>query len=217
MSLHRVLHPFATLVLLAAAPLSAQAPDSAGFVVLRGADTIAVEHFARTDTELSGELVLPGRGNERSRYRATLAEDATAPLVEIEVWRGEDPRESTPRERTRLIFKDDSVSVDDVKSTGMMTLILPTSRSALPYLNLSFGLLEQAILRSRLLSADSARVPLFNLGGGQTVESVVRRLPSDSAQVLIGSTDFRLALGPGGRILGGTIPSQQVRVERVAR
>ena len=46
----------ATLALMAVAPLQAQAPERGAFVVMRGADTLAVERFQRTATSLESTL-----------------------------------------------------------------------------------------------------------------------------------------------------------------
>jgi hypothetical protein len=143
--------------------------------------------------------------------------DASAPLIEVSVWRTDDPEGSPARQTTRIIFKDDSVAVDEVSGwTGVRTLILPTSRAAIVYLNLSIALLEQATRRAEAARADSLAVPFFNLGGGQTVTGMVSRQGADSALVRIGTVVFRLAVDGEGRILGGAVPSQGLRITREA-
>lgn len=53
------------------------------------------------------------------------------------------------RQTTRAIFKDDSVAVDQAsRSSGVKTLIFPTTRSPIAYLNLSVPLMEQATRRA---------------------------------------------------------------------
>lgn len=198
------------------AALGAQsAADSGGFAVLRDNDTVAVERYLRLGDELEGRMILPlGRG-ERLWYRAVLLPDASAPMIEVSFWSGTDSARTSPRERARLIFRDDSVAIDQVRSTGLETRILPTAPGALPYLNLSFALLEQATRRARSAAGDSVLVPFFNLGGGQTLLGAVQPVGPDSAIVRIGTVEFRLAVDPLGRILGGAIPSQHVRVLRL--
>jgi hypothetical protein len=137
-------------------------------------------------------------------------------LIEVTVREGADTAKPKARvvQRARVIFKDDSVSVDDVSNRGLQTRVFATERGAVPYLNLSFALLEQAIRRSRAGAAGSG-VPLFNLGGGQTVDGKVSSLGSDSLSLAIGGVEFRLRVDPAGRVLGGSIPSQQVVAERI--
>ena len=60
-------------------------------------------------------------------------------------------------QRARVIFKEDSAAVDDVSSDGMQTRVFGTERGAVPYLNLSFALLEQAVRRARVARRGDAR------------------------------------------------------------
>jgi hypothetical protein len=188
--------------------------DSAFFAVLKGADTIAVETFAREGHELRGQLVKVAAGRERTIYRAALMDDASTPLVEFSVWKGEDLPNSPARQQGRVIFKEDSAAVDEADSRGLRTIMFKTERGAITYLNLSFALLEQATRRAKTLKQDSVSVPFFNLGGGQTLDGKVLRLTDDSAAVRLGSVEFRLQIDPAGRIMGGAIPSQSLVVSR---
>jgi hypothetical protein len=97
----------------------------------------------------------------------------------------------------------------------MQTRVFGTERGAVPYLNLSFALLEQAVRRSRATAPVSNQVPFFNLGGGQTVDARVSKLGTDSLSMAIGSVEFHLRVDDTGRVLGGTIPAQQLVAERV--
>ncbi len=189
-------------------------PDSGSFAVLHAGDTVAVEWFARWPGELEGRLILRGASGERLNYHAVVRPDAGTPLVEVSAWRAADPDRAPPLERTRLIFRDDSVAIDQVRRTGLETRVLPTAPGALPYLNLSFALLEQATRRARAGAGDSLAVPFFNLGGGQTATGLVRRVGADSMTIRIGAVEFRLAVDAQGRIVGGAIPAQDVRVIR---
>jgi hypothetical protein len=201
-------------------PLAAAlAQESGGFTVTRGSDTVAVERFDRQPFELSGSLTrrAGATARERVHYKAKLLPDASAPLIELSAWRAEDPEDSPARQNTRVIFKDDSVAVDDASTWGgVRTVILPTRRAAIAYLNLSVALLEQATRRAETSRGDSLAVPFFNLGGGQTVTGVVRRVDADSALVRIGTVEFRLRVDPSGRILGGAIPAQGLTIVRQA-
>lgn len=197
----------------------AVAQEAGGFAVLHGVDTVAVERFSRDSSQLSGSLTRRSGAvaRERVRYRATILPDASAPLIDVSAWRAEDPEESPARQTTRVIFKDDSVAVDEVSRwDGVRTVVLPTARAAIPYLNLSFAFLEQATRRASDSRAESVVVPFFNLGGGQTVSGSVSRLGRDSATVRIGQVEFRLRVDGEGRILGGTVPGQNLVITRKA-
>ncbi|MFN8648188.1 MAG: hypothetical protein U0104_15590 [Gemmatimonadales bacterium] len=212
-----MVHPtLLAAMLVAALPLAAQ--ESSTFTITRDADTVASEDFAHGGTELTGSLTrVSGTVRERVRYRASVVEDQSAPLLELTAWRAEDPEESPARQTVRVIFKDDSVAVDDVNRWGgVMTRVLPTRPAAVPYLNLSIGFLELATRRLAASHADSLPVPFFNLGGGQTVVGGVRRVGADSAAVRLGTVEFRVAVDGAGRILGGQVPSQGLRIARGA-
>ena len=74
-------------------------------------------------------------------------------------------------QRARVIFREDSAAVDAVISQNIETRVFGTERGAIPYLNMSFALLEQAVRRTRAPGATADAVPFFNLGGGQTVSA----------------------------------------------
>lgn len=205
----------ATFLLLFPTAVSAQ--EAGAFTITRGADTIALERFSRDSGGLSASLtrVAGPSARERVRYQATLLPDASAPLLEVSVWRANDPEDMPARQTTRLIFKDDSVAVDEANRWGgVRTVILPTQRAVIAYLNLSVALMEQATRRAESAGQDSLPVPFFNLGGGQTVTGVVSRLGADSALVRIGRVEFRLKVDGDGRILGGSVPGQGLLITR---
>jgi len=192
---------------------SAGATVLSGFVVLHNSDTVAVESVSRTPTEVTGTIRFPVKG-ERMTYHLVIAPDETTPLVEVSAWRLSDPESRPARQQTRIIFKADSVAIDDITSNGMTTLVYPTMEGAVPYLNLSFGFLEQATMRAAHLARDTTTVPFFSLAGGQTAFGTVQRIGADSASVTLGQVQFRLQVGPEGQIQGGGIPAQQITVSR---
>ena len=116
--------------------------------------------------------------------------------------------------RARVIFREDSAAVDEANDRGIRTYVFGTQRGAIPYLNLSFALLEQAVRQARAHSS-AAEVPLFNLGGGQTVNGKVSSLGSDSLAMAIGTIEFHLRVDAAGHLLGGRIPAQNLVAERV--
>jgi hypothetical protein len=196
--------------------LSAQtAADSGSFVVRRASDTVAIEQFARTAIRLEGTLSLRNPKKTSERYSAVIAPDATLPLIEVTVREGADSGNVKARivQRARVIFKEDSVAVDELSRDGITTHVFASEEGAIPYLNLSFALLEQAVRRARVAPGDS-RQALFNLGGGQTLSARMSPLGKDSLKLEIGNVRFHLRVDREGRVLGGRIPSQDVVVER---
>ncbi len=215
-----MLRPMAAVVaVLSLLPgaLPAQDPEAAAFTVVRQGDTVAIERYLLEPHALAGRLfrVAARDARERLTYRVTLLDDGSAPLLELSAWRAEDPEQMPARQTTRVIFKDDSVAVDEVdRLTGLRTMIFPTTAGAVPYLNLSVAFLEQATRRAAASGRDSLELPFFNLGGGQTVTGTVRRLGTDSALVRLGAVEFRFRVDLLGRILGGTLPAQGLYIRR---
>lgn len=191
------------------------AADSGTFVVRHGRDTVAIERFTRGPTKLEGTLSLRNPRRTSERYSAVIAPDATLPLIEVTVWEGVDSGEVKARivQRARVIFKEDSAAVDEVGDAGLMTRVFGTEEGAVPYLNLSFALLEQSVRRARA-TPEGTQVPFFNLGGGQTLKARITTLASDSLKLDLGDIRFHLRVDPEGRVLGGRIPVQDVVVER---
>ena len=211
------------LLLLAAPPaLAAQTPEKSVFLIRRGHDTVATEALTRTPTELTGTITFHRADPVSEWYHAVVGPDATVPLLEVNVRQGVDTGlvEAHVAERTRAIFRGDSVAVDDMTDQGLDTRVLPTRAGALPYLNLSFGLLEQAIRRAGVVGGDSVRVPFFNVSGstrggeGATVVGTVSRIGVDSVALELGSVEYRMRVDAGGRLLGGAIAAQGLSFER---
>lgn len=204
------------LILVSPGALRAQAAaDSGAFLIRHRADTVATEQFTRTATRLEGTLSFRNPKGTSERYSAVIAPDATIPLIEVTVREGADTGKMRSRivQRARVIFKADSAAVDEVGSAGLVTRVLSTEEGAVPYLNLSFALLEQAVRRARLANG-GVRVAFFNLGGGQTLTARISPMAADSLQLDIGDTRILLRLDPQGRVLAARIPAQDVVVER---
>ena len=188
--------------------------DSGTFIIRHGSDTVAIERFNRAPTKLEGTLALLNSKRTSERYSAVIAPDATLPLIEITVREGADSGTTKGRivQRARVIFKEDSAAVDEVGDAGLTTRLFETEEGALPYLNLSFALVEQAVRRGRVKGGSD--VAFFNLGGGQTLIAKLSAQGTDSLRLDIGDVRYHLRVDRQGRVLGGRIPVQDVVVER---
>jgi len=212
-------HPSRLLLLLAlpTAPLAAQtAADSGTFVVRHGGDTVATESFTRKDTNIESVLAIRNSRNTSQRYTAVIAPDATVPMIDVAVREDSDSGRVKQKliQRARVIFREDSAAVDAIISQNIETRVFGTQRGAIPYLNMSFALLEQAVRRTRSPGAVADSVPFFNLGGGQTLSAKIQPIGTDSLALDIGKVEYRLKVDQKGRVLGGAIPSQNVVVTR---
>jgi hypothetical protein len=205
------------LFLGSALPAVAQTiADSGTFVVRHSGDIVATETFARQETTIQGTLSLNNSNHTFHRYTAVLAPDASVPMIDVAVREDADSGRVKAKlvQRARVIFKEDSAAVDAIMGQSIETRVFGTQAGAIPYLNMSFALLEQAIRRSRAAGATPGQVPFFNLGGGQTVSGTLKPIGADSMALAIGDVEFRLKVDPQGRVLGGAIPKQDVVVDR---
>ncbi len=196
--------------------------DSGVFVIRHAGDTVATERFTRTATAIVGTLAVRSASTTAQHYSAVLAPDGSVPLIEVTVRADADSGRAKGKvvSRSRVIFREDSAAVDEANDRGLRTFVFGTQKGAIPYLNLSFALLEQAIRQARAPGAAS-QVPLFNLGGahsggGQTLSVKVSSLGSDSVSMAIGTVEYRLRVDAAGHLLGGRIPAQNVVVDRLS-
>ncbi len=206
----------ALVLLLPRAAAAQTVSDSGTFVVRHAGDTVVTETFSRKETTIQGTLAINNSRHTFQRYTAVIAPDATVPMIDVAVREDADSGRVKARlvQRARVIFREDSAAVDAVIGQGVQTRVFGTEAGAIPYLNMSFALLEQAVRRSRADGATLEQLPFFNLGGGQTVSGTLTRVGSDSLALAIGDVEFRLRVDPEGRVLGGSIPKQDVLVER---
>ncbi|HEY8258204.1 MAG TPA: hypothetical protein VIG08_11180 [Gemmatimonadales bacterium] len=196
------------------------AADSGVFIIRHANDTVATERFARTETGIEGTLAVRSTAATSQDYSVVLAPDGSVVKMELTTRADADSGRVKGKvvSRARVIFKEDSAAVDEASDRGLRTYLFGTRRGAIPYLNLSFALLEQAVRQARA-SGPASQVALFNLGGahsggGQTIRVNVAKLGSDSVTMDIGTVEFHLRVDSDGRLLGGRIPAQNVVVDR---
>ncbi len=208
-----------------AAPADSSAPvmtDSAGFVVLKNQDTVAVERFQHGDVVWRGTLSVTSKKDIADTWSVVTAPDGTVPQVEVmESQKPPDPRmRARVISRVRLIVKGDSVAVDEMTGNGLQTRVFGSETGVVPYLNLSFGMLEVG-LRQAMISAkpDTAAgatlVWFFNLGGGQTARASLKRGSGNQATLSIGEIVMNLELAPDGKLLSVAIPAQGLKATRI--
>ncbi len=192
--------------------LQAQAPTRT-FVLRSGADTISVERITRSPGRLEGELLFRG-GNQRWHYIATVAPDERVLSMENEVRFATDLATAPARQTARLAFAGDSVFIS-ITSPASQQQRLGTRSGAIPYVNPSFGLVEQAIRRGLVVKGDSLDIPLFALIGGSTLMATLVRSGPDSVMFTLGGIPTRLSVASDGRIRGGAVPAQGLRLDVV--
>lgn len=194
--------------LIAAAPasrLAAQKPDSATFYLLLRTDTILVERQARTADHLSGEFVDRLRGAHLTFDASLAPEGLVTQLTIVSQARG------AAAATTVISIRGDSLALTARDQTTM----LPAPRGGVPYINPSPSFFEQLAVRARAVGTSPVTVPLI-APGIPPVNAVVTWSGPDSTQISVSGTIIKLATTSSGKLLGGQIPSQGVRIVRGA-
>ncbi|MDZ4674485.1 MAG: alpha/beta fold hydrolase [Gemmatimonadota bacterium] len=202
----------ALLLLGLALPLPVAAQESSMLYVIVGNDTLSRERFSRTASELSAEMVSPALG---FRFRFTVSLDASGLPVRMTnaFWLPTDAESAAARQRATLSFRPDSVIVE-IEGGGSQRLGAQTG--AFPFINPSFSLMELVVARAIRVGGDRVTVPGFAVRGGQSFGMEVTRLGPDSVLLNIAGAPARLRVDAEGRILGGVVAEQNLRIMRGA-
>lgn len=183
------------------------------FALRQGEALIATEQFTRTAANLEATLSSPQQG--RISYSANLTPEATVSRIELRAFPAGAPPGAAPAQSSVAVLRGDSVYVDNMVGDSVQSQQVATTAGAVPYLNPSPSLLEQIVRRARVIGGEQVAVPVFIAGsGGQTVPASVRFLPPDSAVVGLGGTELRLRVDAAGTVLGGSVPAQNLTIER---
>ena len=188
----------------------ASAAERATFYHLLNNDTLAIERASRTNERLEGDILDKMRG-VRVRYALTLGANATATAAETWLYRS--ASDTAALQHATLRFQGDTIVVEIPGAPAVQRI--PTQAGALMYINPSAAILEQALRRARALGGTSARIPLFQSAGGQTVPLEIAWIGTDSATLTLGGVVMRAAVTPDGKLLGFVVPSQNFRAVRV--
>jgi hypothetical protein len=205
----RTIHTLLALLLLGPTP-ALEAQEPATFLLIVGSDTISRERFSRTGTQLEAELVSQVLG-ARFRFTIEFGADGAARRMTNAFWLPADADTAPARQRATFDFPGDSAIV---QIEGGGTQRLATRLGAVPYLNPSFSVLELMLLRAARIGGDSVSVPAFLVQGGQTVPLVIVRQGADTMLLNLGGALARLRVDSAHRILGGEVPSQNLRIVR---
>lgn len=207
MNASRIARSAAAALLLSPAFALAQDTERATFYLVVGRDTVIVERSTRTATRLQFELFETKRHRmvnfDGSVNAAGIVEAATVSIFTSD-------RRATPAVRVGVRFLDDSVAFEQNGTTNWLRV----GRGALPNMNPSSVLLEQALIRARALGGDSVSLAWVYLPAGPSVPVTIRWRGADSATVVFAGVTMRAAVSPSGRLLGGTIPAQNARLIR---
>lgn len=191
--------------LLLPAPAAAQS-----WALLRGADTLATETYARTGASVAGTLRL--RPSTDVRYEMAL--DGVA-VTRTELWQSQG---ANPPVHLRMRAGADSVIVEVVADAGSQRIGAAAAvRGGVPLLNLSAAFLEQLLLAARAAGGDTVQVPLL-MPGPQPAPGLAATVTGASGRtpaVVIGGVRLEARVDGDGRLTGACVPSQRVEFRRV--
>jgi hypothetical protein len=190
----------------AASPAAGGASMRGTYVMLQGADTIAVERFTRGADRLQVEF--SAGGTVQIAYDAALAADATVSRLELTA-------PAALRGGT-LTFRADSVAATQPRGDSIVAFMRAAPRGTVPYINPSPSMMEQVLRRAHVIGGPSVTLPVYVAGGGanQTVSMTVT-FRGDSARLDAAGTILEFRVEPGGAIVGGRVPSQGLTIVRV--
>jgi hypothetical protein len=197
-------------------PLAAQ--ESGAFVVRLGRDTLAVESYTRTATELRGEQVIRAPRSAHRIYTVTYRADGTVERYELvthNIQGGPGPLET----RFTLTFEGPEAVTRSARGDSVITTRAPLAGPALPWTIHVYGVMEDIVRRARGAGGDRVAVPVVALGESAAETAWVWRTGPDSVGAdFAGIGPFRIHTDARGALLGasGVGGTLQVTVERLA-
>jgi len=200
------------LAVIPAAAGAQEGGDSGAFVIRRGNDTVAVESFRRSAGEVSGELGV--KNAVRVVYTLRTGGAQTVTGVEMRAWAPGAADTMPPLQHVTVAWAGDSAMVVIEGGGQRMAQAVRGATGAVPIVNPSAVVIEQVLMRARQAHADSVAVPVFVIGSTQVVQSTVV-FHGDSATLTIGPV-VHAAVDRAGRLMGATIPSQNLVITRTA-
>jgi pimeloyl-ACP methyl ester carboxylesterase len=194
-------------VVLGAGRAAAQESE---FVITQGGRQIASEKVTRSGDRLTGDL----RIGEQARITYIAHTDAQARVPELE-FAFYSAGADEPVAHGTVSFRGDSAAVQVQSPGAPPEQRFAVGAGALPYINLSAGLLEQMVRRARSVGGEEVRIPLLSVENGMMISATVRKDGPDSVVIVLPpQVELRLRVDVEGRLMGGTVPSQGVTIAR---
>ena len=196
--------------------------ESGAFVVRLGTDTLSLEQYTRTPTQLRGEVVIRAPRSVHRIYTADLNPDGSIRRLELvthNIGGSPGPAET----KATVEFVGDTAIMTFPRGDSTVTQRLAVPRGTIPYQLHAYGLMEQIGRQARATGKDSVAITAL-FSSNATSGGVVRKRGGDTLQLmftegqLAGLGPFTFRLDPRGRLvwLTGKGSTVQVDVERVA-
>lgn len=203
--------------------LTVMVQDSGGaFVVKLGTDTLALEQYTRTATQIRGEYVIRAPRSLHRIYTADLNADGTIKKLEVithNIGGGPGPMET----KLGIEFVGDTSVWTIPRGDSTVTQKIAAPRGTWPYQIHVYGLIEQYGRWARASGKDSAAFSALG-SANQTSAGYVKKLGGDTLRLmfsdgqLAGLGPFTFGLDRQGRLqwLTGKESTVKVEVQRVA-
>jgi hypothetical protein len=196
--------------------------DSGAFVVRLGTDTLSIEQYARTATQLRGEYVIRTPRSLHRIYTIDLNPDGTVrrlQLVTHNIGGGPGPAET----KNSVDFSGDTALMISPRGDSSVTTRMAVPKGTFPYQLHVYGLLEQMGRWARAQGKDSVRFTALTSATATSGGYMVKR-GGDTLVVMFdegqyaGVGPFTFRLDRQGHItwLTGKGSTLQVEVQRVA-
>ena len=206
------------VALLLAMTLAVQ--DSGAFVVRLGNDTLAMEQYTRTATQLRGDYVIRTPRSLHRIYTADLNPDGTVrrwELVTHNIGGGPGPMET----KASVEFSGDTAVTVSPRGDSTMTSKFAVPRGTFPFL-LAYGLMEHLGRWARATGKDSVRFTVLT-SANQTSGGYIRKRGGDTLVFMLdegqlaGEGPFTFRVDRQGHLtsLTGKGSTLQVDVQRV--
>ena len=196
---------------------SATAQQTGAFVVRLGVDTLAVEQYTRTLSQLRGEQVIRAPRTAHRIYTVRYGPNGVATHFELVTHNigGDDGPVET---RSTAEFTPTTVTMPRQRGDSSTTATVAISGPAAPFAINVYALIEDVIRQARATGGDRFEMPIFSLGDSEAENATVRTTGPDSLVATFGAIGpFRIWTDAQGTLRGlsGIGGALQVTVERV--
>jgi len=193
---------------------AATAADRGAFVVRLGVDTLAVESFTRTADQLEVDAAVRTPATVTRHYVVSLSPTGVPTRLQYD---GRRVNNSAPPSQATVAFGADTAVVDMKLGDSTRTMRM-AAHNAVPFVNLSFAMVELATRLAAAAPTDSIDVTLVPLGAPQTAVLPIKRSGPDSVTIWYFGDPMHARVDRQGRILGleGLSTTQKVLVDRVS-
>jgi hypothetical protein len=213
--------PLILAALLAPAALGAQ--ESGAFIVRLGTDTLSLEQYTRTATQLRGEYVIRAPRSIHRIYTADLNPDGSIRRFELITHNiGGGPGPAETKGTVEFVGGGDSAIVTSPRGDSIVTARIAVPKGTTPYTLHIYGLVELIARQARATGKDSVAITALSTQNA-TSGGVVRKRGGDTLTFvftqgpLAGLGPFTFRLDRRGRLvwLTGKGSTVQVDVQRV--